>query len=205
MNLAPLFFDLATPKTRQIFPKKNYNSKKTKNCPRISKSSEKLLQCDGVEESLLWNFWEYCPFFQFWLSFCQKKNRAKFKLQKKKKNCIFVLNQIFALNWASKLNQNCRKSRKKANFQENEPILKPLLHSNLHVYFFSFFWQAEIDLDVDQKTHQSHGGSSDTIALQYFSTVNRSRVKLLYARYKLDFLMFNYDPKPYFKVSIKDE
>ena len=53
--------------------------------------------------------------------------------------------------------------------------------------------------------HQTHGGSSDDLALQYFSTVNKSSTKLLYEIYKMDFLMFNYDPTPYFKILRKDK
>ena len=51
----------------------------------------------------------------------------------------------------------------------------------------------------------SQGGSSDELALRYFSTINKSRTKLLYEMYKEDFLMFNYDPKSFFKVSRKDQ
>ena len=67
------------------------------------------------------------------------------------------------------------------------------------------FFQANLGLNLDSKMHQSHGGSSDDLALQYFSTINKSSTKILYEMYKMDFLMFNYDPTPYFKISRKDK
>ena len=72
------------------------------------------------------------------------------------------------------------------------------------IWFLSLF-QANLGLEIDSKMHQSHGGSSDDLALQYFSMVNKSSTKLLYEIYKMDFLMFNYDPTPYFKISRKDK
>ena len=68
-----------------------------------------------------------------------------------------------------------------------------------------YFFQANLGLEVDSKMHQSHGGSSDDLALQYFSMINKSSTKFLYEMYKMDFLMFNYDPTPYFKISRKDK
>ena len=53
--------------------------------------------------------------------------------------------------------------------------------------------------------NQSKGGSSDDLALNYFSIVNESRTKALYDVYKKDFLMFDYDPEPFIKVSRKDQ
>ena len=56
----------------------------------------------------------------------------------------------------------------------------------------------------ESQKHRSHGGSSDDLALKYFSIVHESRTKLLYEVYKMDFLMFDYDPDPFFKASRKD-
>ena len=72
-------------------------------------------------------------------------------------------------------------------------------------YLIYFLFQANLGLEIDSKMHQSHGGSSDDLALQYFSMINKSSTKLLYEMYKMDFLMFNYDPTPYFKISRKDK
>jgi len=55
------------------------------------------------------------------------------------------------------------------------------------------------------KMHQSHHGSSDELALEYFSLVTKSKTILLYEMYKKDFLMFDYDPMPFFKVSMEEK
>ena len=68
-----------------------------------------------------------------------------------------------------------------------------------------FFSQINLKFDTDSRKHQSQGGSSDAIALEYFSTVNESRTRHLYELYKADFLMFNYDPTPYFIASRKNK
>lgn len=68
-----------------------------------------------------------------------------------------------------------------------------------------FFYQANLEVPLKTRRHQSHGGSSDDLALNYFSMVNESRTRLLYEVYKKDFLMFDYDPTPFFKVSRKED
>ena len=53
--------------------------------------------------------------------------------------------------------------------------------------------------------NQSKGGSSDDLALNYFSIVNESKAKALYDVYEKDFLMFDYNPEPFFKVSRQNQ
>ena len=65
-----------------------------------------------------------------------------------------------------------------------------------------YYFQTNISLRLDLHMHQSHAGSSESLALQYFAKLNETRVKKLYQMYKLDFLMFGYDPNPYLEVAI---
>ena len=53
--------------------------------------------------------------------------------------------------------------------------------------------------------NHTKGGSSDDLALNYFSIVNESKAKALYDVYEKDFLMFDYSPEPFFKVSRKNQ
>ena len=73
----------------------------------------------------------------------------------------------------------------------------PIMYLSVIVIIFR-----QISLGLDLHMHQSHAGSSESLALQYFAKLNETRVKKLYQMYKLDFLMFGYDPNPYFEVAI---
>ena len=61
------------------------------------------------------------------------------------------------------------------------------------------------DLSEKVKIEWSHKTNSQQttseIAEEYFSQLTKSEVKQLYLKYLLDFIMFEYDPEPYYKIA----
>lgn len=62
------------------------------------------------------------------------------------------------------------------------------------------FYKTGLDLPIKDRTHVSHGGSSDDLALSLFSTISLDKRKQLYEMYKLDFLMFDYSVEGFYEV-----
>ena len=75
---------------------------------------------------------------------------------------------------------------------------------NLRVIIHIFKKQANFQPYAEEHKHRSKGGSSDEKALKYFSMIKKSKTQRLYEVYEKDFLMFDYDPTPFFKASRND-
>ena len=51
--------------------------------------------------------------------------------------------------------------------------------------------------DLSYHENKSHGDSTEDLAIQLFSKLPENLVEQLYELYKIDFEMFEYDPRPY--------
>ena len=51
--------------------------------------------------------------------------------------------------------------------------------------------------DLSYHENKSHGDSTENLAIHLFSKLPKDLVEQLYELYKIDFEMFEYDPRPY--------
>ena len=58
-------------------------------------------------------------------------------------------------------------------------------------------------MDPGLKVHITNGSKENT-SFQLFATLSHETVWKLYQHYKLDFEMFDYDPRPYLMVAKSD-
>lgn len=65
--------------------------------------------------------------------------------------------------------------------------------------------EAHLEGRISQKIHlrRSSGGSTEDLALKYFSTVSRIKIQRLYDKYKHDFQMFDYSPQAFIDAGLE--